>query len=192
MACDQGGRRMGQVTIQQAFEMAVECHRAARVEEAVSIYRQIIGQQPWMGAAYVNLGSALKGLGRLDEAIAVCRKAIEIDPTLPQAYSNLGDALKDKGMTGEALVACRAAVGLDPRIAESQINLGNVLKDLGDLDGAMAAYNAAIALRPGYSAGHSNLIYAMEYCAGWGGREIGEELRRWDELYARGLKKRAT
>jgi protein O-GlcNAc transferase len=153
---------MGQVTIQQVFDLALQHHQAGRLAEAETIYRQILSQQPGNIDAMHLLGVVAHQTGRNDVAVELIRGAIALRPTFAQAHSNLGNALKDLGRLDEAVAAFGQAIALDRNLPEAHNNLGNVLRDKGELDEAIAAFRRAIALRPAYAAAHGNLGTALK------------------------------
>ena len=51
---------MAQLTIQQTFDLALQHHRAGRLQEAIAAYQQAIALDPNLPEAQGNLGIALK------------------------------------------------------------------------------------------------------------------------------------
>jgi predicted O-linked N-acetylglucosamine transferase (SPINDLY family) len=152
---------MGQVTIQQAFDVALQHHQAGRLHQAGQIYRDILARQPNHAGALHFLGVVANQEGRHDMALDLVRRAITLQPNYTEAYSNLGNILKDKGLFEQAIAAYRQAIALRPNFAEAHNNLGNVLRDVGRLDEALAACRQAILLRPNYSDAYCNLGSAL-------------------------------
>jgi predicted O-linked N-acetylglucosamine transferase (SPINDLY family) len=155
---------MAQVTIQQAFELALQYHRAGRLQEAEQVYRQILAQQPNHADALHHLGIMAHQAGRIDIAVDLIRRAIALNPNWPEARNNLGNVLKDGGQLDQAIAAYRQAIGGNPNLAEAHYNLGNVLRDSGQLDAAIAAFGQAIAVRPDYTLAHTNLGNVLQSC----------------------------
>jgi predicted O-linked N-acetylglucosamine transferase (SPINDLY family) len=152
---------MAEVTIQQAFELALQYHQAGRLQEAEQIYRQILAQQPNHGDALHHLGIIAHQVGRIDIAVDLIRRAIALNPNWPEAQNNLGNVLKDGGQLDQAIAAYRQAIGGNPNLAEAHYNLGNVLRDSEQPDAAIAAYRRAIALKFNYAEAHCNLGNAL-------------------------------
>jgi tetratricopeptide (TPR) repeat protein len=148
---------MAQLTIQQAFDLALQHHQAGRLREAERLYRQVLAQQPEHADALHSLGVIAHQVGRNDIAVGLILRAIALNPNLPEAHYNLGIALGDKGQLDEAIAAYRQAIALRPNYAEAHNNLGNALKDKGQLDEAIAACRRAIALKPNNAEAHNNL-----------------------------------
>ena len=153
---------MAQLTIQQAFDLALQHHQAGRLQEAEQLYRQVLAQQPERADAMHNLGLIAHQVGRNDVAVELIRRAIVLNPNNAEAYNNLGNVLKNKGEFDDAIDAYRRAIALNPNFPEVHSNLGNALKDKGQLEEAIAAYRRAIALRPNYAEAHSNLGNALK------------------------------
>ncbi|MGD0768693.1 MAG: tetratricopeptide repeat protein [Tepidisphaeraceae bacterium] len=152
---------MAQLTIQQAFDLAVRRQLAGRLEEAEQLYRQILARQPEHSGAMHYLGVTAHLLGRNDIAVDLIRRAIALRPIWAEAHYNLGIALKDKGQLDEAIAAFRQATALKPNYPEANHNLGSALRDSGQLDEAIAAYRQAIALSPNFAEAHSSLGNAL-------------------------------
>jgi protein O-GlcNAc transferase len=151
-----------QVTIQQAFDLALQHHNAGRPQEAENLCRQILAQQPANFAAMHLLGVIARQTGRVDLAIDLLRRAVTLNPNSPEAHTNLGNALRDKGQLDESIASHRRAISLNPDIPETHNNLANALKISGQFDEAIASYRHAIALRPNYADAHSNLGSALK------------------------------
>jgi len=172
---------MTQVTIQQAFELAVQHHQAGRLGEAEGIYRQILMQQPESAVVVRNLGLLAHQAGRNDEAIELLRRAVAINPGYAEAYSNLGSVLKDSGQLVEAVAAYRRAIELDANLPAAFNNLGAALIDLGESREAADVIRRAIALQPTLPEAHHNLGMALrnigQYEAGIAALRRAIELR---------------
>jgi tetratricopeptide (TPR) repeat protein len=153
---------MAQLTIQQAFDLALQHHQAGRLQEAEQLYRQVLAQQPERADAMHNLGLIAHQVGRNDVAVELIRRAIVLNPNNAEAYNNLGNVLKNKGEFDDAIDAYRRAIALNPNFPEVHSNLGNALKDKGQLEEAIAAYRQAIALNPNLPGVHNNLGNALK------------------------------
>jgi protein O-GlcNAc transferase len=114
---------MVQLTIQQAFDLAVEHQRAGRLRDAGRLYRQVLAQQPKHPEALHHLGTIAHWAGQDDIAEDLIRQSIALSPNRAVAHSNLGILLKSKGKVGEAVAAYRRAVALDPDDASLASNL---------------------------------------------------------------------
>ena len=145
----------------ELFETGLKHHRAGRLAEAETCYRQVLERYPDFVGAHSNLGLVLLNQGKLNEAIAAIRRAIRFKPDSAEIHSILGDALARQGKLDEAVEACRCAIGLCPGYAEAHCNLGNALIRQGKINEATAAYRRAIDIKPDFAAVHSNLGVAL-------------------------------
>ncbi|MSU65631.1 MAG: tetratricopeptide repeat protein [Opitutus sp.] len=152
---------MTQLTIELAFQRAVEHHQAGQLPEAEALYRQILAEQPNHAEAVHLLGVIAHQLGQNETAVNLIRQAIALKPTLPEAQSNLGEALRGLGSLEESIGAFRRAIELKPNFPAAHNNLGNVLAAKGHVAEAIAAYREAVRLRPDYPEAQRNLGNAL-------------------------------
>ena len=170
---------MAALTIQQAFELALQHHQAGRLQRAEQMYRQILTQQPGHADAMHLLGFLGCQAGRREAGVKLIRQAIALRPNFPEAYNNLGIALSDEGMLDDAVAAYRQAVGLKPGFAAAHYNLGNALTSKGQFAEAAAAYRQALALKPDYPEAYSNLGNALR-----GNGELDEAIAAFRQAIA--------
>ncbi|MFI5455208.1 MAG: tetratricopeptide repeat protein [Isosphaerales bacterium] len=150
------------MSIQRAFELALQHHRSGRLAEAKRIYVQILDQAPDDPDALQLLGLIAHDEGRSQEAVELISRAVALKPAVAQYQCNLGVALWGSGRADEAVAAYRAAVALEPAYADAHYNLGSALKDQGRSQEAIAAYQAAIQLQPDMVEAHVNLGIALK------------------------------
>jgi len=153
---------MPEMTIQQAFELAIQHHQAGRLNEAESLYRQILAVEPRHADALHLLGVIAAQAGRHDAAIELIRQAIALAPGVPDFHSNLGAACREAGQLDEAIAALRQAIALKSDFPGAHNNLGSALREMGQLDEAIAAYREAIALKSDFPEAHNNLGNALK------------------------------
>jgi len=148
------------MTLEQAYNLAVEHHRAGRLREAEAVYPQLLAPHP--DAEVLNaLGSVLRRVGRVAEAIAVYRQALSLRPDFAPTYYNLGNALRDQGLLEEAIAAYREAARLRPDVADIQNNLGIALVEIGRTADAVAAFRQATRAKGDFVDGWFNLGNAL-------------------------------
>jgi protein O-GlcNAc transferase len=152
---------MPQLTLQQAFDLALQHHRSGHLKEAENLYRQILARQPDHFDALHYFGMIAHQTGRLDLSLDLFRRAIALRPDSAGAYLSLGNALRDKGQLDDAIAAYRRAADLMPGFPEAYNNLGVALRDKGQLDEAVAAYRQAIAARPSHADSFNNLANVL-------------------------------
>jgi protein O-GlcNAc transferase len=153
---------MAQLTIQQAYELALQHHRAGRLHEAENLYQQILTRQPGHIDALHFLGVIAHQTGRNDLSVELISRAIALHPNFPAAHLNLGISLRDNGKLDEAIAAFHRAIGLRPDFPEAFSNLGIALMGKGQTNEALAAFRNAIAQKSDYLEAHFNLGIALK------------------------------
>jgi predicted TPR repeat methyltransferase len=145
----------------QAVAGAIAMHRQGRLDEAASLYRQLMPLLPYDANLIHYYGVLLYQRHRVDEAIAQVRRSIEIDPTVASWHNNLGNMLLDQQKTAEAAQAYLRCVTLDPANGEVRSNLGCLLRQTGRLAEAEALLREAIARTPDFCDAHANLAMVL-------------------------------
>ena len=77
-------------------------HRAGRLGEAASAYRQILTVRPDVAEMHNNLGNVLSDQGKVDEAMTEYERAAALKPSLFQGHTNLGRILWKQGKLDQA------------------------------------------------------------------------------------------
>lgn len=93
-----------------------------RFEEALSCYRQAIGQDPGRSLSHINAGIAASALGRPEEARQHFESAIELDGH-PAAHLNLANLLLDQADFDGAEQHYQAALDQRPNWREARFGL---------------------------------------------------------------------
>jgi predicted O-linked N-acetylglucosamine transferase (SPINDLY family) len=153
---------MSSMTIDQAFQIAMQHHTAGRLADAEGIYRQILAVQPNHSDAMHLLGVLAHQAGKSDAGIELIRQAIALNPGNGTYYNNLGLALTDLRRLDEALTALRRAVQVNPNSAQAHYNLGRALALQGQSAQAIETYRAAIRLNPRLSPALNNLAVLLK------------------------------
>jgi predicted O-linked N-acetylglucosamine transferase (SPINDLY family) len=151
-----------QTSIKQAFQQAMGLYHAGKLDEAQSLYGQILSQAPGHFGALHCSGLVCARQGRHDEAIGFLKRAAAAAPSVAEIQNDLGNALFAAGRTAEACAAYRAAIELKPRFHFAYFNLGVALQRDNQLDGAISAYQSTIEVEPGHIEAHNNLGAALQ------------------------------
>jgi protein O-GlcNAc transferase len=149
------------MTIPQAFDLALQHHRAGRLAEAEAGYRQILAAHPEHADALHLLGVIAHQVGRHDLAAEWIRQAIVLNPNFPTAHCNLGEALRALGQVDEAMAAYRRAIQIRPDFPEALNNLADALRERGQFEEAIKHCRRALEVKPDFSDAHNNLGAAL-------------------------------
>ena len=143
-------------------EQAIALIKQEKLQEAASIYQELIAAGTKNHIVYGNLAAICGMQGKLDELIELLRKALQLNPTYPDAHNNLGIALQKKGELTAAIASYNTAIQLKPNYPDAHNNLGNVLQEQGDLTAAIASYSTALQLNPNHPDAYYNLGNALK------------------------------
>src|SRR5262249_7240144 len=98
-----------------------------KVEEAVLIIREVLGEVPDCTWARILLGTALLEQRRFAQAAEVLETLLKDQPDNVEAHSRLGRALGEQGLWKEALAHLRKAVEIEPDFPQHHFSLGIAL-----------------------------------------------------------------
>jgi len=144
----------------QRFERALAATRDGRLEQALTLWSEVLKATPEDAAAWSNRGNVRLMLGDPEGAIADQTHAMEIDPAHLDPHLNRGTAEEALGRGQEAAEDYRWILARDPQEAAALYNLGNVRGSLGDWEQARACFNAAAEARPGMAMARSSAALA--------------------------------
>jgi tetratricopeptide (TPR) repeat protein len=155
---------MGEMTLQQAFELGMRHFNAGDFPQAESVARQILAHQPDNADAMHLLALVLLQTHRTEGSVDLIGRAIAIYSNQPAAqtdlaecYSNLGVARAKLKQMDQAIAAYRQSLKLRPGSAAGHNNLGNALQIKGDFDAAVEEFRTVLAIQPGHPDASVNL-----------------------------------
>jgi tetratricopeptide (TPR) repeat protein len=149
-------------TISEALAMAIQHHRAGRLQAAEQIYRQILQAEPNHADAIHLLGVIAHQAGKHRIAVEYIGRAIGLNRTEAAYHNNLGEAYRALRRVPEAVACYRRALELKPDYAEAHNNLDAALNDRRKLDEAVAWCRRALETRPDCAEAHYNLGVAFK------------------------------
>lgn len=114
--------------------LAVALHGTDRADEAVTLLRGVLEEEPGRPEPRYNLGlfllargSAADDAGAVQEAVDHLRRVTELRPVHADAWEHLGTALLALGRPGEAADALRRSLSIDPARTRSYLRLADAL-----------------------------------------------------------------
>lgn len=138
------------------LHQAVSAHQSGQLEQAQSLYLDILKHYPNHPDALYLLGLVHFQSNQLEQAVSLIQQAISIQPS-PQMYCNLGVVLQAQGNFQDAIHQFHTAISMEPNYAEAFFNLGITFQVMHDLINAESAYQSAISCNPQYAAAFTNL-----------------------------------
>src|SRR5579859_127854 len=98
------------MTTEQAYQAAVECHRAGKLREAYVWYHQVLHARPDHAHAHNDLGILAHQLGKHELARESISRALELLPEEPSFHCNAAKVLGALGEIDRAIDHCRRAI----------------------------------------------------------------------------------
>ena len=145
------------VTVSEAFQLALQNHRANRIDQAKQLYHQILAKQPDHVDALLGLSSLCQRQGQYVTAEKFLRKVLTIQPASIKAWFSLGNLRQAENRLNAASEAYRRVLELEPNLVAAYNNLGYTLEQQGEWNAAIACYEKALALQPNCTEADVNL-----------------------------------
>lgn len=149
-------------SLSQTFDTALQFHRAGNLQQAESLYLQILQIEPHHVGALHMLGVVYHQTGNNELAIKYIQEALHFRPDHAEAYNNLANALVKLGKLEEAIESYKHAIRLKPEFPGALNNLGNALNYRGRLEEAIDNFKQALRLKPDYADAYCNLASALK------------------------------
>lgn len=134
------------------YKQALQAYGDRNYERAVILYRQILEAEPGNATAYVDLGLALKEMGKHEEAAAAIRQGLAMRPGMVMGHYYLASTLVSLEQWEEASRALDAALTQKPDLeffGETNYLQGIIALGLGRFGEAREALEKARSNNPG-------------------------------------------
>jgi len=119
-------------------------HNSGQLEQAKSIYEEILKLDPKHFDAMQLLGMLSAQTGQLDKALKLLADALKINAASFSVHNNFGNVLKELQRFDEALASFDRAIELKRDYSEAYYNRGIVLQEFQRFDDALLSYDKAI------------------------------------------------
>jgi len=125
----------------QAYMKAVAAMKSGDMDEARSLFLEVINQQPGLANAHVNMGIMFIKNKSFDEAENAFNRALKLNPNNIYALNQLGFLYRKQGAFSKAKSSYEKAIDINSDYAYAHLNLG-ILYDLYlyDLESAIEQY----------------------------------------------------
>lgn len=143
--------------IDKALRSAYHYYQTGDLNQASSVYKKILRENPTNIDALHMLETICCRLGDFDSAIKYIKKEIELTPSNADAYYKLGTVFQAKGLFSEAIGYFRRAITLKPGSPDAYYNLGLALQNTGQVDEAILNYQKAVQSEPRMLEAYNNL-----------------------------------
>jgi predicted O-linked N-acetylglucosamine transferase (SPINDLY family) len=137
--------------IERLRALALEQHRAGRLDDAERLYRNILALHSRDLEARHMLGLLRLQQGRAADALQTLSRLAAEAPGHAEIRTHHGLALHEMGRHGEALAELDRALALKPGNAMTLLYRGNVLAETGCSARALGDYERLVAITPGDS-----------------------------------------
>jgi protein O-GlcNAc transferase len=144
------------------IHQAREFHRRGDLARAISLYEEVLREQPALADAWQLKGMAEHQSGRLAEASASAARAIELGGETAEALALQGGILHDRGDLAGAADRYAKALAARPDWAFGHVELGCVLMDQGRAPEALEEFRAAASIDPTSVRAWNNVGIALQ------------------------------
>ncbi|MBL9212318.1 MAG: tetratricopeptide repeat protein, partial [Opitutaceae bacterium] len=155
---------MSPAKLQSTLQAAVAHHRAGRLAEAESVYRQLRAVAPKHFDVWHLSGLAALQQARAADAVEFLTRAHALDRKSTVCELRLAVALIAAGRTTEAETHLRRVVAAEPAHVEAWDKLAYVLKTQDRLAEAVTCHARVAALKPDYAPGWCNYGLTLSLC----------------------------
>ena len=134
--------------LRDPIETAVQLHMTGRIEDAASIFQEIVKDDPENADAWHFLGIIAAQTGHNDAARRLISQAIVINSLQANYFVSLARVETNTGNQQSAISALNKATQIDSEDAGAYADLAEVLHATGDCENAEAAMMRALQLSP--------------------------------------------
>lgn len=139
------------------FQKARLAQAKGNYQKALSLYNQLIKQNPNHAAALTNRALVWEKLPVKNTAEKAKNqtfaeqdylRALDVNPKQAETYNNLGALYMDRGQNGEAIAYFSQAIALDPAYFRALLNRATAYSKTGQYTQSIIDFTAASELRP--------------------------------------------
>jgi len=143
--------------LQQRFDRAIQLARQGKYEQAASLLRQILKEQPNLAPAHLNLGLVYRMMGQAEKAGHHLRRAAMLDPRDPTPLVELARLALEQRQLKDLEGYLRMLRDRFPNHPELPLLTGSLAALQSDWKQAYAEFSRALKTRPNDFRLHYNL-----------------------------------
>jgi len=147
---------MQQDEISQLLHLGLDLHKQSKLQEARTLYEQVLLEQPHHFDALHLLGVIFFQQKNSAKSLQLILKALEVNPQDAFAHTNLGAVYADLKLPEKALEAYEKAISINPSFADAHYNRANTFSALKRFDEAILSYEIAISINATHARAHFN------------------------------------
>ncbi len=148
--------------LRERLEEGLKLHQAGRIDDAETVYRDVLAADPENADALHFLGLIAHQKGDAAQAVELISAALDVEPDRPTFHFNLGAALVALNDSQEAIGAYEKAVEFKSDWAEAHVSLATLQAQAGDDDQALSGFQRAVDLKPDYGEAHNGMALALK------------------------------
>jgi len=142
---------------QQLFQQARQLHESGDLQQAETLYRQILQHYPQHANTLYLLGTLAYQQGQHDKARQYYLRTVEIRADYAEAWNGLGHLMQLQGKPDAAIQYFHKALDYKNNYFDALYNLAVAQHERQDLEAACKNYQRALKIRPDFAAAWNNL-----------------------------------
>ncbi len=146
-----------QINHPEALKLALQHHQEDRLDEAESIYRQILKQDPNHSNTLYYLATLAHQKGHHQTAVELVTKAVSNNGKEPKYYFLLGRIFHTLSLLNDAIKSYLKGIELNPEYTDAYCDLGVLYMEKSQLDKALQYFRQALCCNPDLIEAHLNL-----------------------------------
>jgi tetratricopeptide (TPR) repeat protein len=145
----------------ELLDQGLKHHQAGRLQEAASVYQQILQANPLNANALHLLGLVQHQQGLHEAGIENIRRAIDVQPRVEIMWENLIEIFLTLGRNRDAADAAKRLLQLNPNNGKGYFNLGRAFWGLGNLESSVTNFRRVLQLNPNSMDAYINLANVL-------------------------------
>ncbi len=134
--------------LEQVFANALKMHQSGNLDQAESLYGQVIAAEPRHFDALNLLGVIALQTNRAERAAELLGRAIAVSDKVADVHNNMGEVHRRLGRADSALTHFERATEIEPTFTAARLNLARMLILANRQDEALAQFRKVLESEP--------------------------------------------